>query len=113
MSAMDPEKLQQLNQPPVMVSEESGHHLRLADLFRLSLRVFRVRRMRTFLTILGISMGIGTVLFLVSLGYGLQYVLIGKLAATEDSLISLEAFYPAESNLNMNLDFVHLDLFRI
>jgi putative ABC transport system permease protein len=85
-----------------LVLEEGGHHLRLADLFRLSLRVFKVRPLRTFLTILGISLGIGTVLFLVSLGYGLQFILIGKLAATEDSLISLEAFYPSESNLNIN-----------
>jgi putative ABC transport system permease protein len=76
-----------------------AHRMPLTDLFRLSLRVFRVRPLRTFLTILGISLGIGAVLFLVSLGYGLQYILIGKLAATEDSLISLEAFYPSESNL--------------
>lgn len=81
--------------------EEGGHQLRLSDLFRLSLRVFKVRPLRTFLTILGISLGIGTVLFLVSLGYGLQFILIGKLAATEDSLISLESFYPIESNLNV------------
>ncbi len=77
----------------------ASHRLRLADLLKLSLRVFRVRPARTFLTILGIAVGIGTVLFLVSLGYGLQYILIGKLATTEDSLITLEAFYPAESTL--------------
>lgn len=81
--------------------EEGSHRLRLNDLFRLSLRVFRVRTLRTFLTILGISLGIGTVLFLVSLGYGLQYILIGKLAATEDSLITLETYYPTEGNLNI------------
>lgn len=78
-----------------------SHRLRFRDLFRLSLRVFKVRPLRTSLTIMGISLGIGTVLFLVSLGYGLQYVLIGKLAATEDSLITLEAFYPQESGLNI------------
>ncbi|MBI2514763.1 ABC transporter permease [Candidatus Wolfebacteria bacterium] len=94
---MDPQKLEQ----PKVWNFEGSHRLRLADLFRLSLRVFRVRPLRTFLTILGISLGIGTVLFLVSLGYGLQYILIGKLAATEDSLITLEAFYPSESNLSI------------
>lgn len=95
---MDPKKLEQFQ---YFVSEENRHHLRLRDLFNLSLRVFRVRPLRTILTILGISFGIGTVLFLVSFGYGLQYILIGKLAATEDSLVSLEAFYPGESNLNI------------
>lgn len=84
----------------------SEHHLRSTDLFKLSLRVFRLRPMRSFLTILGISIGIGTVLFLVSLGYGLQFILLGKLAATEESLVSLEAFYPSESELNISYDDV-------
>lgn len=77
---------------------ERKHYLKTKDLFRLSLRVFRTNLSRTLLTILGMSVGIGTVLFLTSLGYGLQYILIGKLVATEDSLVSLEAFYPSESN---------------
>lgn len=51
------------------------------------------------MTILGMSVGIGTVVFLISLGYGLQYILIGKLVTTEDSLMTLEASYPAESGL--------------
>lgn len=78
--------------------------LKLIDLARLSLRVFRTKPLRTFLTILGMSFGIGTVLFLVSLGYGLQYVLIGKLVATEDSLITLEVFYPSETEINISHD---------
>lgn len=98
---MDPKKIEEFEKSQYFISEEHRHHLRLRDLFGLSLRVFRVRPLRTILTILGISLGIGTVLFLVSLGYGLQYILIGKLAATEDSLVSLEAFYPSESNLNI------------
>lgn len=95
---MDESKVQPESYLPL---QEGRHHLRIRDLFILSLRVFKVRTLRTFLTIFGISLGIGTVLFLVSLGYGLQYILIGKLAATEDSLITLETYYPSESNLNM------------
>ena len=75
------------------------HSLSYIDLFRLSTRVFRVKPMRTVLTILGTSIGIGTVVFLVSLGYGLQYIVLGKLVTTEDSLVSMEATYPQESNL--------------
>lgn len=79
----------------------TSHHLSLIDLFKLSLRVFRTKPLRTFLTILGMSFGIGAVLILVSLGYGLQYILIGKLVSTEDSLITLEAYYPTDTELNI------------
>jgi len=101
---MDTSNLPEFKEPKsfFFVSEARGHHLRTRDLFFLSLRVFKMRPLRTFLTIMGISLGIGTVLFLVSLGYGLQYILIGKLAATEDSLITLETFYPTESGLNIS-----------
>jgi len=47
------------------------------------------------------SFGIGVVLVLVSMGYGLQYILIGRLVTTEDSLISMEALYPPESELTI------------
>lgn len=45
------------------------------------------------------SVGIATVLLLVSLGYGLQYILIGKLMTTQDSLVTMEVSYPTESNI--------------
>lgn len=79
------------------------NHLKFIDLFKLSLRTFRIKPLRTFLTILGMSIGIGTVLFLVSLGYGLQFILIGKLITTEDSLITLEISYPSESDLTIKI----------
>ena len=78
---------------------EITNQLSFPDLFRLSLRIFKTKPVRTILTILGMAVGIGTVVFLISLGYGLQYILIGKLVTTQDSLITLEASFPAESNL--------------
>jgi len=45
--------------------------------------------MRTWLTILGIGVGIGAILFLVSLGYGLQRVLLEKIT-TSKALLSLD-----------------------
>jgi len=45
--------------------------------------------MRTILTILGMGVGIGAVLFLVSLGYGLQRVILSQITTT-DSLLSLD-----------------------
>jgi putative ABC transport system permease protein len=44
--------------------------------------------MRTWLTILGISVGISTVVFLVSLGYGLQKILLERIVFN-DALLSL------------------------
>lgn len=83
------------------IANDGLHRLGFLDLFRLSFRIFKTKPARTLLTIAGMAVGIGTVLFLISLGYGLQYILIGRLVATEDSLITLEAFYPSETNLNI------------
>lgn len=84
---------------PDETSPKKFHTLSYVDLIRLSTRIFTVKPMRTLLTILGTSIGIGTVVFFVSLGYGLQYILLGKLITTKDSLISMEAAYPQESSL--------------
>lgn len=73
------------------------------DLLKLSLRVFRTKPTRTILTILGMSVGIGTVVFFVSLGYGLQYILIGRLITSENSLMTVEASYPSESGKGIDL----------
>jgi putative ABC transport system permease protein len=59
------------------------------DVFRLATRMFRTNRSRTLLTILGISVGIGAILFLVSLGYGLQMLILNQIT-TSDALLSLD-----------------------
>ena len=61
----------------------------IPDIFKLSTRMFKSRRMRTALTVLGIGIGIGAILFLVSLGYGLQRALISQITSS-DSLLSLD-----------------------
>ena len=71
--------------------------MKISDLLLLSTRAFSARPMRTFLTILGVSVGIGTVLFLVSLGYGLQRVVLNKIT-TADTLLSLDVS-PGSSGL--------------
>lgn len=63
--------------------------MRLPDVISLSTRMFKTRPMRTFLTVLGVGVGIGTVLFLVSLGYGLQNIILNRIA-TADSLLTLD-----------------------
>lgn len=80
---------------------DEKHHLRLRELLHLSLRTFKVKPVRAILTIAGMAVGIGTVMFLISLGYGLQYILIGKLVSTEDALITMEASFPSETGRNI------------
>lgn len=59
------------------------------DLFKLSTRMFRARTSQTLLTICGMSIGIGAILFLVSLGYGLQKTLLERIT-TSESLLTLD-----------------------
>lgn len=63
--------------------------MRIFDLLVLSTRMFKARTSRTILTILGMGVGIGAILFLVSLGYGLQKTLLEKIT-TSDSLLTLD-----------------------
>ncbi len=62
--------------------------MKTIDLFSLSTRMFRTNPSRTWLTVLGISVGVAAVLFLVSLGYGLQNVILQKIVFNQ-ALLSL------------------------
>ncbi len=74
--------------------------MRTTDILRLSTRMFRTRPSRTWLTILGISVGISAVLFLVSLGYGLQNIILQKIVFNE-ALLSLTVT-PSNSFITIN-----------
>jgi len=63
--------------------------MRFSDLLILSTRMFKARTSRTILTILGMSIGIGAILFLVSMGYGLQKTILERIT-TSDSLLTLD-----------------------
>jgi len=67
------------------------------DILNLSTRVFRTNPLRTWLTILGIGVGIGAILFLVSFGFGLQRLMLGQIS-NSDSLLSLDV-YSEDSSL--------------
>ncbi|OIO38398.1 MAG: hypothetical protein AUJ75_02920 [Candidatus Omnitrophica bacterium CG1_02_49_10] len=83
--------------------------MRPQDLFALASRIFRAKKLRTFLTILGTSIGIGAILFLVAFGYGLQNVLLEKISSS-DALLSLTV-NPQEEGI-VNLDRGSLDKMR-
>ncbi len=73
----------------------------VTDIIRLSTRMFRTNRSRTILTILGISVGIGAILFLVSLGYGLQMMILNQIT-TSDALLSLDVNTGDLENLKLD-----------
>jgi putative ABC transport system permease protein len=70
--------------------------MRFLDVLKLSLRMFKARTMRTLLTILGMSVGIAAIMFLVSFGYGLQRTLLERIT-TSDALVSLDITTGKES----------------
>lgn len=72
--------------------------MRTSDTLLLALRMFRTRPMRTLLTILGVGVGIGTVFFLVSLGYGLQQTILNRIA-NADTLLTLDVAPPSDAVL--------------
>jgi len=63
--------------------------MRLADIGRLSTRMFKTNPSRTWLTILGMGVGTGAVVLMVGLGFGLQQIILEEIVFGE-SMLSLE-----------------------
>ncbi len=72
---------------------------------------FRTRSLRFLLTVLGVGVGIGVVFFLVSLGFGLQNVVIGRIA-TSESLLSLTVSVSEEAETLVQITDETLSSFR-
>ena len=75
------------------------------DTLSLSMRTFKTRPMRTALTILGVGVGIGAVLFLVSFGYGLQETVLNNIT-TADALLSLDVSSGKSDVIQLNQDSI-------
>lgn len=99
-------RVPQMKKLPVKEKEVDHSKMNFRDILSLSTRTFKTRPLRTSLTILGMSVGIGAVLFLVSLGYGLQETVLHRITTT-DALLSLDVS-PGESNL-IKLDNANLE----
>ncbi len=54
------------------------------DLIKLAIRNMQVKKTRTLITIGGVAIGIGAIVFLVSLGYGLQELVISRVARLDE-----------------------------
>ncbi|HAI74519.1 MAG TPA: hypothetical protein DCS28_00585 [Candidatus Moranbacteria bacterium] len=77
----------------------------ILDLLKLSTRMFKARTSRTVLTILGMGVGVGAILFLVALGYGIQKTLLETIT-TADSLLTLDV-YPGETRQSIIADDIN------
>ncbi len=58
--------------------------IRKMDLIRISLRNMKVKKTRTYITIGGITVGIATIVFFVSIGYGLQKMVISQVVRLDE-----------------------------
>lgn len=70
-------------------------------LIELALRNMRVKRSRTTITIGGMSLGIGAIVFLVSLGYGIQDLVVSRVARLEE-MRQADITVAAGSNLKIS-----------
>ncbi len=57
--------------------------MRPMDVIRIAFSTFVHNKMRTLLTIFGVSVGIGTITFLLSVGYGLQKITIDEITSSK------------------------------
>jgi len=79
--------------------------MRFIDLFKLSTRMFKARTSRTLLTVLGMSIGIAAIMFLVSLGEGLRTTLLERIT-TSDSLLTLDISEAKSGIVGLNREMV-------
>lgn len=75
--------------------------MKLTDLINFSIQSFKNRKSRMILTVLGMAIAIGVILFLVSLGYGLQKTILERIT-TEDSLLTLDLFPPETDSIKLD-----------
>ena len=79
--------------------------MKLIDITQLSLRSFINRRSRIVLTMLGVAVGISVIMFLVSVGYGLQRTILDRIT-TAEALLTLDVTTPDDASIVLNDDMV-------
>jgi ABC-type lipoprotein export system ATPase subunit/ABC-type antimicrobial peptide transport system permease subunit len=77
------------------------------DLTEISFRNLWVKKSRTSITILGMSIGIGFIVFLLSLGYGLERLVITEITRIED-MRQVDIAPTVSSNVVLNTDNVEI-----
>lgn len=70
------------------------------DLISISISNLMVRKVRTFITIGGMALGIAVIVFLVSIGYGLEELVILRVASLKE-MKQIDAIPAVESNIEI------------
>lgn len=68
------------------------------DILKLSIQNFNNRRSRVLLTVLGVAVGIAVIMFLVSVGYGLQKTILDRIT-TAEALLTLDVSSPDNASV--------------
>src|SRR2546422_7953001 len=71
-----------------------GPSMLLGEIFQVALQAIRANKLRSFLTMLGIIIGVGAVITMVALGSGAQKAVQARLQALGPTLLSI---YPGQS----------------
>lgn len=75
--------------------------MKLIDIFRIAAGNLKRNRLRTVLTVSGVVVGVGAIVFLVSLGFGLQKLALDKIVRLEAlKVITVTSGSKTESQLN-------------
>lgn len=75
--------------------------LKRSYLINLAYKNLMVKKTRSFITILGMSVGVGIIVFLLSLGYGIERLIISKVAGL-DELKMIDVSTGANTSLRLN-----------
>ena len=79
----------------------SGQTISRLDLIDLSLKNMMIKKTRTAITIGGMAIGIGLIVFLVSIGYGLEKLVVSRVARL-DEMKQIDTTPAVASNLKIN-----------
>lgn len=79
--------------------------MRINDLINFSFQNFKNRKSRVMLTVLGVAVAIGVIMFLISLGYGLQKTILERIT-TADSILTLDVYPPDADTIKLSNDTV-------
>jgi len=71
--------------------------MKLKDSIKISLTTLRVNKMRSALTMLGIIIGVGSVIIMMSLGQGAQNLIVGQISSLGSNNIQVEPGSPSGS----------------
>lgn len=94
-----------LNNVSETLSNSSKRTIPRIDLIDLSVKNMRVKKTRTLVTVIGVGVGFGAIVLLVSLGYGIQELIIQRVAKLEELKQADVAVIPG-SNMVINDDTI-------